>query len=46
MARKMWLGFFAALALIIVTGPAGGSSRELAVSAAASLANAFPEMGK
>ncbi len=47
MARRIWLGLLAALALTLITGPpALGASRELTVSAAASLTNAFPEVGK
>ncbi len=47
MARRIWLGLLAALALNLITGPpALGASRELTVSAAASLTNAFPEIGR
>ncbi len=46
MDRKMWLGVAAGLALIIMAGPAWGASQELTVSAAASLTNAFPEIGR
>lgn len=45
--KKVWMGILAALALGLATGQAAwGASPELTVSAAASLTNAFPEIGQ
>jgi molybdate transport system substrate-binding protein len=47
MARKlMILWVFLGLALPMITGPAAWGAQELTVSAAASLTNAFPEIGQ
>ena len=44
--KKVWMGILGALALSLAAQGAWGASLELTVSAAASLTNAFPEIGQ